>query len=77
MADKPGFRITTLLAFTAIDENDEEGVCAQLTPSGWMPLIGADEARVAALRPIAEELERETGRPVTLKRFVLVAGTVT
>ena len=75
MADKPGFRITSIVAFTAIDENDEEGVCAFQTDSGgWMPMVAGDEVRAGQLRPLAAQIAEVTGRPVTEKRYVLVTG---
>jgi len=34
-----------------------------------MPLVGADMARVDSLRPIAEAIVRQLGKPVKLLRF--------
>jgi len=64
------FRIEKIVAFTSIDEDDEEGVCAFLAPNGtWMPLIGADEERITSLRIKAQEVATMTQRPVQLRRF--------
>lgn len=64
------FRITTLHAWTQIDEGDEEGLIAQLTAHGtWVPLIGADEDRIRSLRDYAAGVAAATGRPVQLRRF--------
>ena len=52
---QPGFRITSITAFTTIGPDDEEGVMAFMTPSGtWMPMIAADSHRVDDLREIAK-----------------------
>lgn len=59
-------RISSLFAFIIVDDDGTEGVPAL---SNGMPLIGADLARVAALRPYAEEAARVYGKPVTLARF--------
>jgi hypothetical protein len=63
------FRITTIWAFVAID-NDEEGICAQLVGDIWMPMIGADEKRLEQLRPIAERMAKISGTRIQLIRFV-------
>lgn len=63
------FRITTLWAFIA-KENDEEGICAQLVGNTWMPMIGADEKRLAQLRPLAATIAKTTGKRIELIRFV-------
>lgn len=66
------FRITTLHAWTQVDDGDEEGIIATLGADGtdaWLPLIGADEDRIRSLRPVAEGVARATGRPVQLRRF--------
>lgn len=63
-------RIETIVAFTQIDEIDEEGIIAFLGADGmWLPMIGADEARIRSLYPQAEETARLTGRPVRMLRF--------
>lgn len=64
-----GFRIDTLWAFTHVDENDVEGIVGFHTGSGWMPMIAADRDRIESLRPLAERLARETGRPIKFSAF--------
>lgn len=66
---QPGFRIATLWAWVTVGDHDEEGVCAMMTPSGPMPLIGADEVRLRELRPWAEMVASVSKRPVRLVRF--------
>lgn len=62
------FKITTLHAFIATEEDGTEGVCAVHTGDGWLPLIAADENRLAAIRPAAQFLATELGKEVTLIR---------
>jgi hypothetical protein len=65
------FRITTLWAFVAIDQaDDEEGICAQLIGDTWMPMIGADEKRLEQLRPVAEKMAKIAGTRIQLIRFI-------
>jgi hypothetical protein len=66
------FRILTLTAFIATEkETGEEGILASLNAQTgvWMPMIGADEARVTALMPTAAALAKTLGIKVTLARF--------
>ena len=68
-----GNRITEVFAFCSVDpEDDNEGIVGTYTAMGWMPMVGADYARVVSLRPIAEQIARESGLPVILKRFTNV-----
>lgn len=58
MTTPPGFRITSITAFTTIGKDNEEGVMAfrDEAQGVWMPMIAADEHRVNDLRRIAEAL---------------------
>lgn len=64
-------RILSLWAFIMVDPADgSEGVPAFPGPGGVLiPLMGADLARVASMRPIAEQAARRMGVPVTLAHF--------
>lgn len=63
-------RIEQLYAFVAEDSGpDDEGVIGAMTKDGWIPLVGADMARVNSLRPIAEGVARQLGKPVKLLQF--------
>lgn len=68
-----GPRITEMFAFVAVDpDTDIEGVCAfRSWRHGWVPMVGADPARVDQLRPQAQEIARATGQPVTVLRFTV------
>jgi hypothetical protein len=67
---RPGFRITEITAFTVIGPDDEEGVCAFLSPDGiWMPMVAADITRLTQLRDRAEMFRAE-GIEVRERRFI-------
>jgi hypothetical protein len=63
------FKITTIHAFIATDDDDEEGVIGELMGDQWLPFVCADETRVADLRPRAELIAATLGVKVTLARF--------
>lgn len=64
------FRILSFWAFTVVDDDDTEGVISITLPGlGVTPLVGADLARVASLRPYAQHVATELGKPVTLAHF--------
>ena len=63
-------KIEQMYAFVAEDSSpDDEGVIGMMTGGGWMPLVGADMARVNSLRPIAESVAHQLGKPVKLLCF--------
>lgn len=71
-------KILSMWAFTQIDVDDTEGVVALLTKSGeWVPLVGADLARVHQLMPIAQMVADETQQLVTLVHFSARSDDVT
>lgn len=67
-----GFEIKELYAFCAVDK-DGEGIVGMITPSGGMPMVGADMARMESFRQYVKDLQKATGRKVKLKRFKLVS----
>jgi|CXWL01.1.fsa_nt_gi hypothetical protein len=63
-------KITEMYAFVTADQGpDDEGVVGVNTPSGWMPLVGADMKRMEALKPIAKEVARETRKTIRILKF--------
>ena len=63
-------RIEEMFAFVAEDSGpDDEGVVGMATGSGWMPLVGADMARVESLKPIAQDIASQTGKKIKLIHF--------
>jgi hypothetical protein len=64
------FIITKVTAFVATDpENGDEGLIAHMTPTGWMPFVCADEERIKAMIPIAEELKAASGKDYRIIQF--------
>ena len=63
-------RIEGMYAFVAEDSGpDDEGIIGMNTGSGWMPLVGADMARVESLKPIARRVAAETGKKIKILHF--------
>ena len=66
-------KIEAIYAYIAHEKGDpdDEGVTAFLPPlmHQWMPMVGADEKRMASLRPMAQELANATGQRITLVKF--------
>jgi len=63
-------KIMEMYAFVAEDKDPEdEGIIGFMAGTGWMPLVGADMARVDSLKPIARDISRNTGKTVKLIRF--------
>ncbi|MBA7593461.1 hypothetical protein ES703_00381 [subsurface metagenome] len=69
-------RIEEMYAFIVEDSGPgDEGVIGIQTGPGadgqrlWLPLVGADMARVNSLRPIAQGIGRQIGKKVTLVHF--------
>lgn len=64
------FLITTIKAYLVIDPvTGDEGVTAFQAGNTMMPMICADEARVASMRPIAEAMARDHGVKIKLVEF--------
>lgn len=63
--------IGSVWAFLSVDQAGNEGVCAApIGPGGMtLPLIAADQARLASLTPIAEALAAMTGMTIRLVEF--------
>lgn len=64
-----GFRISTLWAWTVIDDDDQEGLIGTMTRAGWMPLIASDRVRLDQYRELARQIAHDLGKPVRLRRF--------
>lgn len=69
-------RIEEMYAFIVEDSGPEdEGVIGIQSMEGdsgrrlWLPLVGADMARVNSLRPIAQGIGHQLGKKVTLVHF--------
>lgn len=63
-------RIHSVWAFTMIDDDGSEGIISMTLPGlGTTPLLGADLARVESLRPYAQKVATQLGKPVTLSHY--------
>jgi len=63
-------KIEEMYAFVIEDTGpDDEGVVGMGTKMGWMPLVGADMARVESLKPLASVAARASGKKVKLLHF--------
>lgn len=67
MADK----IQTLFVYVMTDDDGSEGVPAFQSPKDgtWMPLFGADEARMASFKLVAVEIALRHNKEVRLLKF--------
>lgn len=63
-------RIDCVWAVVSVDPSDgNEGVCAAEFTGVMMPLIAADEKRLAMIIPIAERIKAATGIKLKLVKF--------
>ena len=63
-------QIAEMFAFIVEDSGPEdEGVIGMETARGWLPLVGADMARIDSLRPIAVSISAQLGKTVKLIHF--------
>lgn len=61
-------KIDEMFAFVA-ENPDGEGVMGIRQDGAWLPLVGADMARIASLKPMVEKIARESGVLVKLVKF--------
>lgn len=61
-------RIDEFHAWISSDE-DGEGLIGHMTPTGWLPLIGADRERIESLRGLAQQTADASGVEVRLVSF--------
>jgi hypothetical protein len=63
-------RIDAIWAFLSVDEKDgNEGVTAATMGTSLVPLIAADEKRLASLRPLAQNMAERFGMKIRLVKF--------
>ena len=70
-------KIEALYAYIAQDKEDpdDEGVTAFLMPAVgfkremWVPMVGADKARMMSLKQKAQEIANTMGQKITLVKF--------
>jgi hypothetical protein len=64
-----GFKIGALWAFVAVHDDGDEGIIGFLSPSGWVPMVAADQTRLDLLIPRARAVAKEGNKVVRLVRF--------
>ena len=64
-------RIEELYAYIAHEpgDPDDEGVTAFKLEGVWLPMVGADEARMKSLKGQAQMIANSTGHKITLVKF--------
>lgn len=64
-------KIEVIYAYITTEEGpDDEGIVAAKIGGIWHPLIGADEARIRSLKPVAMRVAQVTGKRITLVKFI-------
>lgn len=63
------FKIKTISAYLAEDENGAEGIIGQFLGDSWLPFVMADETRIQSLRPFAQKIKESSNKKVKLVRF--------
>jgi hypothetical protein len=64
-------KIERLYAFVAEDGPGDEGLMAFADNQWWIPMVGADFARVESLRKVADRISKKTGKRYRVLEFVL------
>ena len=63
-------KINKMYAWVATDEDGGEGIIAHMNSVGqWMPLVGADRARIEAHREFVVGMRKEINKPISLIEF--------
>jgi hypothetical protein len=62
-------KIDQMYAYIVMDDDNTEGIPAYQAGNMTMPMVGADEARIESLNPIAQQMATGLGKKVTLVRF--------
>jgi hypothetical protein len=65
--------IKEMYAFCSQEKPGDEGIVAYFTGEAWMPMVGADMARMESLKQEAIKLGKRCACSVTLKKFKLVS----
>lgn len=62
-------KIDEIFAFITTDDQGNEGICGFLSNLGWIPMVGADQAAIDKLKPMAKKITQETGKQIEICRF--------
>lgn len=63
------FKIGAIHAYIADNGDEGEGVIGAMMGIVFIPFVAADKQRLEALRPEAQRIANETGKPVKLIRL--------
>lgn len=64
------FRLSTVHAFIAVDEEGEDGIIGMMMPNGqWMPFVAGDETRLKELKELAKIVAEKSKVQVKLVKF--------
>jgi hypothetical protein len=66
---KEPFKIQTIQAFITTNDDGFEIISAFDIAGYWFPMVAADSKGLTSLRPIAESIAKNTGKPLTLAEF--------
>lgn len=61
-------KVESIKAYIAQNE-EGEGIVGFLNEGTWVPMVCADDATVAKLRPLVLRVAQETGKKITLVKF--------
>jgi hypothetical protein len=65
------FEIKTITAYVAVDKDGEEGIIATRMGEVWMPLVCADEKRVASMYNAAKQICAIDNKEFKVLRFAV------
>ncbi len=57
-----------IYAVLSIDDKGE-GICSMMTPQGGMPMIFGHARMIELMRPMIQEMARDTGKTLRLVKF--------
>lgn len=70
VAPKNYLKVDEIWAWVSVDPADKnEGVISFNSQVGPMPMVGADKDRMMSMRPLAEQIAKNSGIEVKLLRF--------
>lgn len=68
MSPKSREKIDEIYAFI-VEENGVEAIMGFKSQDGWIPMVGADMERVQSLIPIADHVEKISGKKYEIVKF--------
>lgn len=69
MTKKPGFKIKTVTAFIAVDDDGDEGVMSIKIGDSFYPMVCGDEESIAQMLPHAIEAAKQSGKTFRVLQF--------